>query len=566
MLTVMIEDYDESNLTALEKAVDLVMINKLAIETALQSHPVTKFVRDLPFEDLSRYPAISNTYTSIIDKKQKREFGPTYRKVHSGVSNMIWSLPAKDKDRSCGVAGSFARGKDSEIGRLLNADISIRTCTVEKKHSAIAICNRCWSLRCQYCMNSQAMKMGVKSENKILAPADIYRRKTGKELEFFHYVISPPQEWVKSIIQNSSDYADLLDDIVAICEDNGLISGVIVFHPWHQVIDHWEAEPHFHIVACGNFTNTNVFRKKMQDIDSEKHIWNDDGKKESWVVKKIHPNKKLKSARQTVAYTLTHVGMNYFDFSVDWDLAAEDLLIPAVMDGTAVRVKEESQFVHDNVSEDDRIWKEDYSFMDWKKIGVDKNGEDVFYSGWEQWVKEKMTGHFQNVRYFGSANKTRILAVHEETKTRMCPICNSPMAVFEGVHDCTPILSQFRKKSVIRVMKDDYDTVAGYWDDNPDIADEGVSVLDFAINIPQCSTPETQGVQEYDPNENPEKRAEARRKRIVYVWAKDGIGMYPIVVDVDEIALLKRNGNLVDVEDRELFQRNEGRRVYQKLY
>ena len=548
MLTVMIEDYDESNLTALEKAVDLVMINKLAIETALQSHPVTKFVRDLPFEDLSRYPVISNTYVSIMDKKIRKEYEPTYRKVDVGIKNMEWSLPAKDKDRSCGVAGSFATGKDTEIGKLLNADISIRTCTAEKKHSATAICNRCWSLRCRYCMNSQAMKMGVKSENKILAPADIYRRKTGKELEFFHYVISPPQEWIKSIIQNSSNYADLLDDIVAICEDNGLLSGVIVFHPWHQVKDGWEAEPHFHIVACGNFTNTNIFRKRMGDIDAEKHIWNDDGKRESWVVKKIHAGKRMRSARQTVAYALTHSGMNIFDFDVNWELAAEDLLIPAVMDGISVRVKEESQFIHDNVPEDDRIWKEDYSNFDW-----------------ELWTKEKMTGHFQNVRYFGSANKTRILAVHEETKTRVCPVCGSAMAVFEGVHDCTPILSQFRKKSVIRVMKDDYDTVAGYWDDNPDIADEGISVLDFAINIPQCSTPETQGVQDYDSNENPEKRAESRRKRIVYVWADDGIGMYPKVVDMGEIDVLKRNGDLVDVEDRELFQRNEGRRVYQKV-
>ena len=502
---------DIENLESLERAVDLVTVNRLAIEKALQSHPVTKHVRDLPFEDYGAYAPISGTYTSIFGRKS-RGSNRTSERIQENIPNVFWTLPAKDAEKlksgKCGVTRS-----------LINHDLVMTACSFDKKHIAKAKGGHCWSFKCPNCMNSAALKQGVHAENKIMAPGDLFTRSTGQEIRLHHFVLTPPQEWAKRVVQNSKSFVRFFDDVVKLCEFAGLFGGCIVFHPWREKTGYWEAGPHFHVIAYGRFMETNLFRSIMRDLGALTGTWgtmadyqNDDSEN-TWNVFKIHPAEEVRSVRQTIAYVLTHAGIGSYHYENRWDLDGEDLIIPSKIEGTSVEAKEESLLIHRCVDREDQIYREDYSNFDFLK-----------------WTKESMISQFPIIRYFGNAHRTRILEIYEETKIGECPICGSAMKIYNGFTDTCGEPSIYIHKSPIRTTRADFERVSEYWEKAEDFRNEGNTILDFAVSIPQCSTPETMGVQEYDPNETPSQRKERRDCVLVYLPSKHGKGLDPVLM------------------------------------
>jgi len=389
-----LSDYDECAIRSLTKAVELAELNGMAIEKALQSHPVTKYVRDLPFEGVEGhvqsmsglYPAIRSTYSSFELRK--------YRKDNNGIrnsdlvdpdrKNTYWTLPAHDttniQNGYCGIK----RSKDDH-------DLPVSACSADMRHYIKAIGGHCWSLRCWNCMNSTALKMGVNVENKILAPANIEERITGKAVKFGHWVLSPPQEWFIDIMQNSRRFARAFDSVIDLVSACGIRGGAIVFHPWRQsniydrdgkmdpdlpsflldpngdlkeeyrnLQNYWRLGPHFHIVGYGRFMDTKTFTSLMNKINPEDHYWPEqkedcdrnvhdkysyleqdrDLSDSGWMMKKIHPKEDLRSARQTIAYLLTHADLCNFDYDTDLKEAYNDLLIPVRQNGNKKEVRE----------------------------------------------------------------------------------------------------------------------------------------------------------------------------------------------------------------------------------
>lgn len=417
-------------------------------------------------------------------------------------------------------------------------------------------------------MNSTALKMGVEVENKILAPANILERTSGEKIKFGHWVLSPPQEWFIDIMQNSRRFARAFDSIIDIVSACGIHGGAIVFHPWRQsniydldgnmdpdlpsflldwngdlkeeyrnLQNYWRLGPHFHIIGYGRFIDTKTFQSLMERINSKNHYWpeqndgyghnahgeyarldQDKGLSDSgWMVKKIHSKEDLRSIRQTVAYVLTHAGLCSFDFDADIKEAYNDLLIPIRQNGIKKEVKECSI----------TSYKADWTVSGWQSEHLDQWSLD----DWVQWTENVLSGQFTSIRYFGTANRTRILSDYKEEQIRVCPECGSPICRYMGVHDCTPQTSTYQRKSRIRVMKYDFDRVHQFVKDNRDeMRTQGRTILSIALNIPQCSTPETQGVQEYQEAISPEIRAINNDRCLIYVPSIHGQGLDPKIV------------------------------------
>lgn len=569
-------DFDEYSMRSLESAIEICELNGLAIDKALQSHPVTKYVRDLPFESVEghvqhsreKYPAIRSTYSSF----ELRD----YRKDNNGIrnsdlvdidrKNTYWTLPAHDRTN---IQNGYCGVKHSQKDH----DLPLSACSTDKSHYIKAIGGHCWSLRCWNCMNSTALKMGVEAENKVLAPADIEERVTGNKIKFSHWVLSPPQEWFIDIMQNSRRFARAFDSIIDLVQACGVHGGAIIFHPWRQsniydrdgnmdpnlpsfllddrgdlreeyreLKNYWRLGPHFHIVGYGRFLDTNRFQKFMDTLNAEKHYWpslndavghsahggnfyldQDMGiSDDEWIIKKIHPKKDIKSMRQTIAYLLTHAGLCNYDYDADLKEAYNDLLIPVRLKGNKKEVRECSI----------TSYKADWTTSGWNAEHLDIWSLD----DWILWTRNVLSGQFNSIRYFGTANKTRILSDYKEEQVRVCPECGSPICRYMGVHDKSPQTSTYQRKSRIRVMKDDFDEVDRFIEDNrDDMRQNGKTILNVALNIPQCSTPETQGVQEFIENLTSEVRAQLNDRCLIYVPSIHGKGLDPKIVNRKEI-------------------------------
>lgn len=62
----------------------------------------------------------------------------------------------------------------------------------------------------------------------------------------------------------------------------------------------------------------------------------------------------------------------------------------------------------------------------------------------------------------------------------------------------------------------------------------GYTKLDFAMSVPQCSTPETKGVQTLESGETMDQRRDLGDRCLVYVPSATGQDLDPMVVTRDE--------------------------------
>lgn len=77
-----------------------------------------------------------------------------------------------------------------------------------------------------------------------------------------------------------------------------------------------------------------------------------------------------------------------------------------------------------------------------------------------------------------------------------------------------------------------------------DLAESGLDILDAAMAVPQCSTPETKGLQDLQRLRTPNEKAEQYDRRIAYVPSKYGMGWDPVVLTRKEYAIWQRSGLL----------------------
>ena len=546
---------DRSYINSLSKAAELAEMEDLAIETALKSHPVTPYVLELPFQSSSMYPAISekhivNLFNGLLGKRlRKSRKGDVlhFPFVH-------WSLPGRD----------LSRQKSSGCGvfRSSSGDVAVTACTNNKKDYIRAVSPHCWSLSCPNCMNSTALKKSVGCESKIVAPMDIHMRKTGQKDKFKHWALSPPQEWMKKVMQRADTFQSVYKNMMQIAELYGVKGGCMLFHPWrlNKEGDEWIISPHFHVIGYGRWDNMRM-RRDLQDLDSRYGIWNDDGRSESWIVENIHPDEEMKSVRHTVGYVMTHIGLGNYQRDVDISTMDEDLVIPIQRnDKGFVELKPRP------------IIMRSYDWDTWNSLtrrislypDVDHASENFPYDffidplefphnldvNFENFAIEKLIGQMRSIRYFGSVTKIRNFDVYTEKKIRTCPECGSELGRYGSIHSCSYLPAEYVHKSPIRVMREDIDAVSGFWSEyQKEYSSEGLTVLDFAMSIPQCSTPETAGLSKYDPEKTPEENKIIRGKRLIYVWSEHGWGVDPMVVTAQEEAELRKHGRVADAVD-----------------
>lgn len=519
-----IEDahWDTCNIESMERAEALATVERVAIGNALMGHPVTRYVRRCPFEDCSRYPAISESYVSL----SKLILGKAPRKGESRTAdrtdspNLIWSLPGQRKPSDSSGCGVF---------RSSDKDIPLKMCLSDPKDFIKAVGNHCGSLRCRNCMNYAAMQAGVRIEDRIMTPADIRGRKTGEWLHPKHWAISPPQDWMKGIAQRSDHFSALVDDLVNLLPAFGFQCGVLVFHPWRLSDDgsRWIFSPHFHAVGYGFFQN-NVLRNALAIADRRAGgIWYDNGSTDSWVFNQIHAGEEMRSIRHTIGYIMTHVGLGSYDHAVDWDDAFEDILIPPEPGkGTRRVAKSIDPFIYQT---------------DWRSTGC--YAEHLEEVDWTDWTESRISGSIPTYRMFGDVNSVRVVSRYFEYTERKCPVCGDTIGLFHSIRDHDPEPVIYRRSSTIRCMKEDKELVTGEWmSRSRDFMDSGYTQLDFAMSIPQCSTPETKGIQSYDPAFTPDQRAERRDRCIVYVPSSRGRGLDPLIVTKEEARRMRAEG------------------------
>ena len=94
-------------------------------------------------------------------------------------------------------------------------------------------------------------------------------------------------------------------------------------------------------------------------------------------------------------------------------------------------------------------------------------------------------------------------------------------------------------------MKEDIDDVrqklSPFMDD---LAESGLDILDAAMVVPQCSTPETKGLQDLQRLRTPNEKAEQYDRKIAYIPSKYGMGWDPVVLTRKEYAIWQRSGLL----------------------
>lgn len=535
MTTRRLEDFDTGRdgrmIGALGRAQEMIdalpILERHAVANALMTHPITRFVLRSKVES-SKYPAISASYQSLSKIILGRRSGNQDRERNAdmtdGSPNVIWSLPGHDPDRTrSSLCGVFRVGTGKPL--------SVKMCTNDPSHFLKAVSNHCCSLRCPNCMNYEAMNIGLTLEERVCTPSDIHGRKTGVYDKPKHWAISPPQEWMKGIMQRSDSYAGLLDDLVALLPAYGFYAGAIVFHPWRLSEDGttWVLSPHFHAVGFGRFSNMRL-REDLARADSQHHMWNDDGRSESWVFNQIHPDEDLRSVRHTFGYIMTHVGLGTFDHDVDWDDAVNDLVIPAEAGRGRVKVARTitPMMVYGDGWRRSNFWTEHLDEFDWLK-----------------WTKARTEGSFQSYRVFGAVTRQRVLGRYKERVPRLCPDCGQPIGRFEGIDSPTYEPVMYDRRSTIRVMRDDYDLVRSELSRIEErLRLEGRTALDFAMSVPQCSTPETKGIQDLERLHTPEERAAIIDRVIAYVPSIYGMGYDTYILTRPQYREFQRTGRL----------------------
>ena len=357
----------------------------LAEQTALSSHPVVKYVLSLPVED-PMYPAILY-HRSADDNGQEGQGRPRLKREY-----IQWCMPGHDterpKQRGCG----FIRASDGST--------VYTACPKDYEHHIKAKKKHCWSLRCPVCMNDTALKKGIAVERQLLVYAELSRKEGDDPGPVGHWVVSPPQEFMKDAMQSFPSYDNVCRYIESELVACGAKAGYTVFHPWRQREDRWQLSPHFHTLLYGRI-NTRRFLKDNP----------------GWIIKKVHARQRIRSIRHTVAYLMTHMGLGTVvnePEDIDWDLQVINHFDPIL-------------------SPTGKYSEKDYEDL---SAGRGRMAGDCSDIDWEEWTKDRMTRDLR-VRYWGGASYKNIVRIdnYRQYKIRVCEECGAFLHTYDGFTD-----------------------------------------------------------------------------------------------------------------------------------
>ena len=215
-------------------------IQGLAEQAALKAHPVVHYVKDLPVES-SLYPAIEylklanatgDSVSDIFDQVQEGKtcfrdlsgdpvfYRPEYHKY------MVWEMPAHDLERPKRCGCGFIRSRSGGIVYCMCPDHPQHFCKGKRNH--------CWDLGCPDCMNDTALDHGVSVEIQMMKYKTLLEKQSQYCGDIGHWVVSPPQEMAKSMMQSFEEFDSLYRYVCDSLQLYGGHAGVTIFHPWRQ--------------------------------------------------------------------------------------------------------------------------------------------------------------------------------------------------------------------------------------------------------------------------------------------------------------------------------------------
>lgn len=425
--------------------------------THRDEHPVMRYVRDLPFESAS-YPA--NMYRGLTGQ------GDGCLGCGSGESGglITWSPPAHDLERPKRKGCGFIRSKGSkgDDGILYTA------CSKDKAHFAKGKRSHCWSLACPQCANDTALRNGSRAEERFEAYR-ILKEKQGRDPgRLGHWVISPEQETMKSMMQTVDGFSDLRKSIERDLQDVGAKAGMLVVHPWRQGEDSWRFSPHFHGIIHG-YLDTDSFR---------------DGHP-GWVLKKIHADEELRSIGQTVAYLSTHAGLGVAErdvSEVDYDMRFLSWMLPGLTDDD-YRSGSPPNGLYGAAS--GRPFR--YSEDDYSRLGEGKGrmAGDLSDMDWLDFAMRPLSYDLRQV-YFGelAQRNLRSVSVETEYRTRPCPICGDDLNVYSGMCDLHGEPSGYRAENTFHTFGEHYPLVRDVLKEmESDLRDGGVKLGEVSPEV-----------------------------------------------------------------------------------
>lgn len=425
----------------------------IAIQSAFNEHPVSRYVKGLPVQS-PVYPGIE--YLRLAESEGTADHGDPDDAPQEGADPHVlespvpghheyihWCMPAHDLDRPSRKGCGFVRSKSG--GLVYTA------CPLDHLHHCKGKRIHCWSLRCPDCMNDTALKKSISVERQLLTYSALIRKRGDDAGPIGHWVISPPQDLAKSMMQTRDHFDGLcrhVDDQMML---HGGTAGTTVFHPWRQTDEGWDLSPHFHILCYGRI-DTTAFRKHNP----------------GWIIKKVHSRERIRSIRHTVAYLMTHMGLGMAEMDpdgVDWDLDVLDMLIPGLKSKDA------------DYSEKDR---------EGEQLGKGRMVGDLSDVDWTQWTMDRLSTDLR-IRHWGgvSRNSIRTIGFHRRYRVRLCKECGEMLRTYDGTDDQSGSIVRYIQDCPVMVFAGDRDRVlSAYLRYKTDLKDERLNILDFALMIP----------------------------------------------------------------------------------
>ena len=355
-----------------------------------------------------------------------------------------WCMPAHDDSRPERKGCGFVRSRSGN-------GIVYTACPTDHLHHCKGKRMHCWSLRCPYCMNDTALKKAIKVERQLLSYAALVSKSGGNPGQIGHWVVSPPQEATKCIIQVSDDYDELCKYVDDCMMHHGATAGTTIFHPWRQSDNGWELSPHFHILCYGHI-DTTAFRKENP----------------GWIIKKVHPREQIRSIRHTVAYLMTHMGLGMAEKdpdSVDWDLDILDMLIPGLKSKGA------------DYTDDDR---------EKESMGKGRMVGDLSDVDWAQWTMDRLSSEIR-IRHWGgvSRGKIRTVGFHRLYRIRVCKECGCMLRTYDGTNDQSGNIVRYIQDCPVMTFASNHQLVSDvYRRCKSELRADGLTILDFSRMTP----------------------------------------------------------------------------------
>jgi len=559
---------DSYYMRVLEQAIDVAAVEGLAVQTALKEHPVVKFVRELPVENLVCNLPYTESYNrrSPKDDEEKRIdwekwTGPwekTSEKYQENLAYVSWSLPMRgEKAKNCG----FVRTKDKN-GHIM------KSCSQDHDHYSKMAKHGCKKLTCPECGPDAILNAGVAIERRVKGHEYLKLQETGYWIQPSHIVVSPPQQFGQQVIQSEESYKEFVNAVKEMLVVAGIRAGTMITHPWRQKSHGWEPGIHVHVVGFGYLKKTKQLKKMFP----------------GWIFEKIHTGEDMRSVRHTEAYLTSHAGIAKaarMDQDIDWERRFLNLMIPEknleeddidpdidedlfekygkLLAMPEKHSRNESSKETDHFYQNGQFWKkvngkwEPPERLAQEDIQMDPQLQ-LLDVDWEQYTKRAYTRTFTAVRYFGevSTRGIRVLSEYRERVVRKCPECDSDICSYVVTDRKLIFLEkvEYWKESPVLVRSQNYDTVwTDYLHYKTDLIEDGNTLLDYAMVHPMLATPEAMGLQPVTADGSRERRAEKLKKTIVYEPHPSGSGLKAVAMSRKEARAAKKIGTISEILD-----------------